>query len=121
MTFEPAIVWLAAGALVLVAVIIGSVSALRDRLAGGHEAWLQDLNELESRVSAMAAEITALEVQIGHLEELVSLEAEAKRLRRETQQLERDRMQMLDDLARIADLLGRRASPPGDAGRTRAS
>jgi peptidoglycan hydrolase CwlO-like protein len=102
---------LGAVVILLVAILIGVVvAATRDRRTQVSEEWIQDLDELQSRLEAMASEIALLDAQIAQLDEIETLQTEITHLRHENERLQRAGKELLDELARISELLGRRAT-----------
>src|SRR5580704_13665585 len=112
MQFDPAIVLLGAVVILLVAVLIGVLYATRDRRSQVSE---EDLDELHSRLEALAPEIALLAAQIVHLEEVDRLQREVAHLREENRRLQQEWRKLLDEVARITDLLGRRPPQEGSS------
>ncbi len=74
---------------------------------------IERLDELQSRLAAMAQEIGQLRAQVGRIDEL---QAEITRLGQETEALRAERDQLRSVLARIAELVQRAGGgPPGEA------
>ncbi len=109
MEFDPANVLLGAVVILLVTILIGAVFAVvfatwGRRTRAGEDWLIRDLDELHSRLEAMAQEIARLDAQISHLE---SVHAEVLHLLEENERLQQERQELLDTFARIAELLGR--------------